>query len=189
MGFPGHFVDYGRGLRVGVRLQSSVFTWRGSQHDHPLPSTCYPTYAIEGSHLRCSRWPRCLKARKTTRSSTETSKTIQRLASCELIDRTQWNCWAFRPCPGHKWWLRWRLRARFAVFARKFPSVGAVTSLPSIPDAALNARYVDYVVRGQGEETLLELIDALRGKRPLDSVKAFSTRICSACITTTPSGQ
>ena len=31
-------------------------------------------------------------------------------------------------------------------------------------DAALNARYVDYVVRGQGEETLVELIDAIAGE-------------------------
>ena len=46
---------------------------------------------------------------------------------------------------------------------------------PSIyPDAALNARYVDFVARGQGEDTLLELLDALRGKRPLDSVKGLS---------------
>src|ERR1700733_10359007 len=42
------------------------------------------------------------------------------------------------------------------------------------PDAALNARYVDFVVRGQGEDTLLELLDALRGKRSLDSVKGLS---------------
>jgi len=46
---------------------------------------------------------------------------------------------------------------------------------PSIyTDAALNARYVDYVVRGQGEETLLELIDALRGKRSFDGIKGLS---------------
>src|SRR5262249_34117892 len=39
---------------------------------------------------------------------------------------------------------------------------------PSIyTDAALNAKYVDYVVRGQGEDTLLELLEALRGKRKL----------------------
>ena len=31
------------------------------------------------------------------------------------------------------------------------------------PDAAINARYVDFVVRGQGEDTLLELLEALRG--------------------------
>src|ERR1700727_2094578 len=37
-------------------------------------------------------------------------------------------------------------------------------------DTALNAKYVDYVVRGQGEDTLLELIDALRGKRTFESI-------------------
>ncbi|HEY2119134.1 MAG TPA: radical SAM protein [Candidatus Acidoferrum sp.] len=46
---------------------------------------------------------------------------------------------------------------------------------PSIyTDAALNARYVDYVVRGQGEETLLELIDAIRGKRPFEGILGLS---------------
>jgi len=32
-------------------------------------------------------------------------------------------------------------------------------------EAALNARYVDFVVKGQGEDTLLELLEALRGAR------------------------
>ena len=41
-------------------------------------------------------------------------------------------------------------------------------------DAALNARYVDYVVRGQGEDTLLELLDALRGNRGLDGIQGLS---------------
>ncbi|MGC2403232.1 MAG: radical SAM protein [Acidobacteriaceae bacterium] len=42
---------------------------------------------------------------------------------------------------------------------------------PSLyPDTALNARYVDYVVRGQGEDTLLQLLEVLRGKRSPDSV-------------------
>jgi anaerobic magnesium-protoporphyrin IX monomethyl ester cyclase len=46
---------------------------------------------------------------------------------------------------------------------------------PSIyPDTTLNAKYVDYVVRGQGEDTLLELIAALRGKRSLDSILGLS---------------
>lgn len=46
---------------------------------------------------------------------------------------------------------------------------------PSIyPHAALNARYVDYVVRGQGENTLLELLDAVRGNRTLDSIAGLS---------------
>ena len=41
-------------------------------------------------------------------------------------------------------------------------------------DAALNARYVDYVVRGQGEDTLLELLDALRGKRKFEGILGLS---------------
>jgi len=41
-------------------------------------------------------------------------------------------------------------------------------------DAALNARYVDYVVRGQGEHTLLELLDAIRGKRSLEGILGLS---------------
>lgn len=46
---------------------------------------------------------------------------------------------------------------------------------PSLyPDATLNAKYIDYAVRGQGEDTLLELIEAVRGKRPLDSIAGLS---------------
>jgi anaerobic magnesium-protoporphyrin IX monomethyl ester cyclase len=46
---------------------------------------------------------------------------------------------------------------------------------PSIyPDAALNAKYVDFVVRGQGEDTLIELLDAVRGKRSFDSILGLS---------------
>ena len=44
------------------------------------------------------------------------------------------------------------------------------------PDAALNAKYVDYVVRGQGEDTLLELIEAVRGARRLESIQGISYR-------------
>jgi anaerobic magnesium-protoporphyrin IX monomethyl ester cyclase len=56
-----------------------------------------------------------------------------------------------------------RLRPRVRiVWGGYFPSL--------YPDTALNAKYVDYVVRGQGEDTLLELIDALRGKRSFDSI-------------------
>jgi len=42
------------------------------------------------------------------------------------------------------------------------------------PDAALNAKYVDYVVRGQGEDTLLELLAALRGSRDFESIQGIS---------------
>ena len=46
-----------------------------------------------------------------------------------------------------------------------FRSSGADTFPSTYTDATLNAKYVDYVVRGQGEDTLLELLDALRGAR------------------------
>jgi anaerobic magnesium-protoporphyrin IX monomethyl ester cyclase len=39
---------------------------------------------------------------------------------------------------------------------------------------ALNARYVDFAVRGQGEQTLLELLDAIRGKRELKNILGLS---------------
>src|ERR1700752_346575 len=46
---------------------------------------------------------------------------------------------------------------------------------PSLyPEASLNAQYVDYVVRGQGEETLLELLEAIRGQRNLSSIRGVS---------------
>jgi anaerobic magnesium-protoporphyrin IX monomethyl ester cyclase len=60
---------------------------------------------------------------------------------------------------------------------RQFPKTPIVWGgyFPSIySDAALNARYVDYVVRGQGEYTLLELLDALRGKRSLADIQGLS---------------
>ena len=60
---------------------------------------------------------------------------------------------------------------------RAYPHVKIVWGgyFPSVyPDAALNAKYVDYIVRGQGEDTLLELLDAMRGKRAFDSILGLS---------------
>jgi anaerobic magnesium-protoporphyrin IX monomethyl ester cyclase len=59
----------------------------------------------------------------------------------------------------------------------RFPQVPIVWGgyFPSnYTEAALNARYVDFAVRGQGEDTLLELIAALRGERGLESVRGLS---------------
>src|ERR1700722_5927472 len=36
---------------------------------------------------------------------------------------------------------------------------------PVCPDSALNTAYVDYAVRGQGEETFTELVNTLEGRR------------------------
>lgn len=62
-------------------------------------------------------------------------------------------------------------------FRLKHPSVpivwgGYFASLYT--DAALNAKYVDFVVRGQGEETFLELIEALRATRRYAGVRGLS---------------
>ncbi len=62
-------------------------------------------------------------------------------------------------------------------FRQKHPGVPIVWGgyFPSLyPDAALNAHYVDYVVRGQGEETLVELLDVLRDKTDLRAVRGLS---------------
>jgi radical SAM superfamily enzyme YgiQ (UPF0313 family) len=63
-----------------------------------------------------------------------------------------------------------RIRARHPgtpiVWGGYFPSI--------YTDATLNAAYVDFVVRGQGEEALLELLDALRGARAFDSIRGLS---------------
>jgi radical SAM superfamily enzyme YgiQ (UPF0313 family) len=62
-------------------------------------------------------------------------------------------------------------------FRAKFPRIpivwgGYFASLYT--DAALNAPYVDFVVRGQGEETFLELIDAIKNRRRLNSIRGIS---------------
>ena len=46
---------------------------------------------------------------------------------------------------------------------------------PSVyPEAALHADYVDFVVRGQGEDTFLEIIDAQRGEVDLPTIRGLS---------------
>jgi anaerobic magnesium-protoporphyrin IX monomethyl ester cyclase len=53
--------------------------------------------------------------------------------------------------------IRERSPALPIVWGGAFPSV--------CPDSAVNAPYVDYAVRGQGEETIVELVDTLTGLR------------------------
>jgi len=62
-------------------------------------------------------------------------------------------------------------------FRERYPGVPIVWGgyFPSTyPDTALNAPYVDYVVRLQGEETLPELLEAVRGRRAPSSVLGLS---------------
>src|SRR5271154_6572741 len=42
------------------------------------------------------------------------------------------------------------------------------------PDAAVNVPYVDYAVRGQGEQTFAELLDALAGRRDVASIAGLT---------------
>jgi len=62
-------------------------------------------------------------------------------------------------------------------FREKYPRVpivwgGYFASLYT--DAALNASYVDFVAKGQGEDTLVELIDALRGSRDFSRIRGLA---------------
>ena len=62
----------------------------------------------------------------------------------------------------------------------RFPKVPIVWGgyFPSIyTDAALNAPYVDYAVRGQGEDTLLELLAALRGNGTRETIRGLSYKL------------
>ena len=62
------------------------------------------------------------------------------------------------------------LRARFphvqTIWGGYFPT--------NYTEAALNAPYVDFAVRGQGEDTFLELLSAIRGKRSSDGILGLS---------------
>jgi len=62
------------------------------------------------------------------------------------------------------------LRARYP----QVPIVWGGYFASNYTDAALNTNYVDYAIRGQGEQTFLELIDAIRGKRDLKTILGLS---------------
>lgn len=62
-------------------------------------------------------------------------------------------------------------------FRSRYPKIPIVWGgyFPSLyADAALNAAYVDFAVRGQGEDTLLELLAALRGNRRFSGIAGLS---------------
>ena len=62
------------------------------------------------------------------------------------------------------------LRARFP----QVPTVWGGYFPTNYTEAALNAPYVDFAVRGQGEETFCELLSAIRGESGLDSILGLS---------------
>ena len=62
------------------------------------------------------------------------------------------------------------IRARFP----KIPIVWGGYFASNYTAAALNAGYVDYAVRGQGEQTFVELLESIRGHRDLKDVPGLS---------------
>jgi anaerobic magnesium-protoporphyrin IX monomethyl ester cyclase len=62
------------------------------------------------------------------------------------------------------------IRARFP----QLPIVWGGYFATNYTAAALNASYVDYSVRGQGELTFMELLEAIRGHRDLKSISGLS---------------
>lgn len=62
------------------------------------------------------------------------------------------------------------IRARFP----QLPIVWGGYFASNYTEATLKAGYVDYAVRGQGEQTFLELLDSLRGQRDLKDIPGLS---------------
>jgi radical SAM superfamily enzyme YgiQ (UPF0313 family) len=52
--------------------------------------------------------------------------------------------------------------------------------------AALNADYVDYAVRGQGEQTFLELLEVIRGHRDAKDVPGLSYKLADGTVRNNP---
>ena len=77
-------------------------------------------------------------------------------------------------CPDRKWSQPSRPAAKSGPPILPYPSSGAATFASIYTDATLNAKYVDYAVRGQGEETLLQLLDVIRGTRSPETVLGLS---------------
>jgi anaerobic magnesium-protoporphyrin IX monomethyl ester cyclase len=62
-------------------------------------------------------------------------------------------------------------------FRKRHPTVPIVWGgyFPALyTDAALNASYIDFAIRGQGEETMVELLKELRGARRFSGIRGLS---------------
>src|SRR6266568_5488000 len=72
---------------------------------------------------------------------------------------------------------------------RLFPAVPIVWGgyfATNYTQAALNASYVDFAVRGQGEQTFLELLEAIRGQRDLKTILGLSYKDSDGIQRTNP---
>jgi anaerobic magnesium-protoporphyrin IX monomethyl ester cyclase len=72
---------------------------------------------------------------------------------------------------------------------KRFPNIPIVWGgyfATNYTAAALNTDYVDYAVRGQGEQTFLELLQATRGERELNSIAGLSHKDASGKLVHNP---
>src|SRR3954469_17602677 len=74
------------------------------------------------------------------------------------------------------------IRARFP----NLPIVWGGYFASNYTAAALNAEYVDYAVRGQGEQTFLDLLEAIRGHRDLKDVAGLSYKTAEGVVRHNP---
>lgn len=76
----------------------------------------------------------------------------------------------------------------FARFVRqtspKTPIVWGGLHASMVPEQTAESKYVDIVVRGEGEITLLELVDALEKDRPLNAVKGLTFKDNGSVVNT-----
>ncbi len=79
--------------------------------------------------------------------------------------------------------------AHCKAFRTQFPNVPIVWGgyFPSLyPDTALNAPYVDYLIRGQGEDTFTEFLAALRNRSSLQNIAGLSFKDAFGLVVHTP---
>jgi len=86
--------------------------------------------------------------------------------------------------------INWRYLRAFSFIARSLrpdmPIILGGIHASAFDKHALNVTPADYVVRGEGEITFLELLDALMGKRELSKVKGLTYRDKSGNIVVNP---
>ena len=91
------------------------------------------------------------------------SITIPRAAFFRLIDQHQVEMLGVTCMPGPQMAAAMETSREIRRLRPHVPIVWGGYFPSTYADATLNAAYVDYAVRGQGEDTLLELLNALRG--------------------------
>ncbi len=132
------------------------------------------------SRCPCSRWPRCSKARKSTRSDgrgNAGSRSARAPSRSIMQQTTPAEALGSLADAGA---ANGRGRRAFQMVSSEVSQdahrLGRLLSVTLYADTCLNASYVDVAVRGQGEETLLELLPALRNGRDFRHIAGISYR-------------